>query len=243
MELDVKDIMMFLYCPLLYSNYNYSVKKDIKMKYDDVIKKTINGYNVLLATSGVTIEGLKDNFGKLWLSSKRDNYLYIDSGDHRNSYENLRKKGIDSLIVFHDRNKKNTYIPLLISYDYSIKVCGITLNGTIDLVRQNKDKIEVVCYKPSSHLYRLESLPYDFEAVTMLLAYEYIFNMKPDNLIIHLLDKDKQIVCNMDTKKTINSINSIKEIIKNKLFYPANYDRCYKCTCFNKCKGGGLIEN
>lgn len=235
---DVSEVLDFLYCPLLTKIKTGNV--NIKDAYEKIMKDFITSYHSILDIKGaIDIKDVKRIFASSFMEKDKNKYIYTDSGDYRNTYQNLRKKGIDSVINFHKfALSKESYKPIASGYPFFFPVGeGVFLKGKIDLIVQINEKIHLICFKGLSNLYRKESIYFDIEVVSMLKAFEYIFNKKPDVVEVYFLDKNKLAFIDQSKvdKNFCNSILNIKKSIKNNILYRANFDRCYKCKCYNEC--------
>ena len=240
MVIDVKEVLDFLYCPLIvkYKRDNKITKlKNIKEKYEEDMHKFTYAYHLIKEQNGITIDKAKKIFAGLWLKNKLDDYIYVDSGDKRNTFEGLRKKGIDTIFSFHYRMGKEEYKTILAGYYYTVPIeKGLSLSGVIDLVADTKHGLSLVDFKPLSTLYRKESIKKDIELVSMYYAFTYMFNIEPDLTYVQMLDKDQRIpVTEIDVEMFKTTVKSIAMSITNNLYYRANFDRCYKCVYVNEC--------
>ena len=239
-SIDIKEILDFLYCPMIVKYKRLGIitrYKNIKDKYEEDMKKFSYAYHLMQSHNGISIRDAKGIFAGLWLSNKTDDYRYVDSGDLRNTQEFLRKKGIDSLIAFHERASTTAYFPIIFNYKYKVPVgTTIVLCGTIDLISQVGTSVELTCYKGLSQLYRKESLYNDLETVAMRYAFEYIFSIRPDKTTTYMLDTAKAYSCTQhNITILLDTIKAVAFAIENDMYYRASYDRCYKCIYNQEC--------
>lgn len=251
MIIDIQDIEDFIFCPVYYKFKKLNIHTpyvDITKKYDEDIHKFTNGYNYFLETDGfINYDKVKQIFGSLWIGSKnQDDFIYIQTGDTNNTYANLRKKGIDNTLEFHDYNLKNQYNPLCFNYKYKVPIMkNLYLTGTIDLIREKNKKVDVVNYISRSNYHTNINVTNNLESIAMAYAFRHIFNQNEDNLVLYLFDKRKEVNLSIDEhsfkKLKINVINIAKSI-NNNLIYFNSYDRCGRCPHSSTCKSDMYLD-
>lgn len=249
MIIDINEILDFLYCPLYYkfkATDVYTPYLKITEKYSSDIKKFMNAYNTFLAKDGeININVVKSIFGSLWIGQKnKDDFIFIDTGDNRDTFSYYRKRGTDDTLKYHELSVKKPYIPLINNYSYKVEITkGLYLTGNIDLISQHKEEIILVNYIPLSKFYTLSEIKNDINMMAMKYAYKKLFDSEPDKSLNYIVDKGKYIESNkLNELKFKQTIINIAKIIKNNLIYCSSYDRCYKCNYKTMCENTNYVN-
>lgn len=250
MIIDIQDIQDYMFCPVY-----LKLKKDnistnniyIQSKYDEVIKKFTYAYNDKLSNDKVSFNDVKNYFGRLWMLNKnKEDYIYMQSSKN-DTYNKLRVKGINKTITFHEHNIKNPYKPIATNYKYAIDIMpNIKLTGSIDLIREKDNLVQVVSYIPTHNYSSINNLNNDIKTVASVFAFRKIFNTEEDSSVVYSFDRDKEYLLNINdttfNKLKFNIMNVVNSI-KNNIYYFTSYDRCSKCKYSNLCNQKKYINN
>lgn len=256
--IDIKDIKDFCFCPYYYylkrENPN---EKNIKELYNDSLHKTFYAYLLALQENRLerTLEFLKYQWGKEWIryKNKKDiiassttGYIRVTKSAYiRDTYELLRKKGIEAIFKFDEIMLKDRQFPIIIGHKYQIEILpNIILTGTYEYVRELtvKDQkiIQIIKFFSQSNRFSSTNISrkFDIELIAMSYAFKETFNAKYFQVVAIDVDTKKTFINTYSDKE----YNLLKETIKNVVIclqnnikYISPDKQCYHCEYRNIC--------
>jgi hypothetical protein len=218
-------------------------------KYDRDMHKTI--YSFFAAVQNhemVSLGAMKRTFGTLWIGNKDSaSMLYAEPSSWRDTHNERRKRGINTVINVFNAFKDNPGFPIVINKPYSIKLSNtITLTGTWEIVREVDNKIQLIDFKVEDKLHNRIHIDKDIEITAACMAFDKIFDTKIDSVVYYGLDKNKAHVTNRnedDFKVLTHTVTCVAKAIHNKLFYACPSNKCYSCMYKSVCSKSLNIEN
>jgi len=250
MIIDIKEVLDYCYCPMLYkfNNENADFKNkniNLREKYNKDIHSCAYAFFALIQNEDVvSLSGIKRTWGTLWIGDKSaTDIVYAAPLILKDSESGLRKKGIATVINIYNKFKDNPGLPIMINKKYIIDIGdGLRLTGSFEIVREvevNGEKIiELIDFKTEDKTRNTTYVNNDLEITSSSLAYETLFEEKLDRVIFYGLDKNKMVV----TKRNEEDYNMLKHTvkmvsicIKNNIFYVAPGTKCFDCIYKKKC--------
>lgn len=246
--IDITDVKDFSYCPLYYDfKNNKNVAMSNRTLYDQSLHKTFYAYLLALQENKLdnTLEFLKYRWGKEWIKHKSVQDLLVRrSAFHYDTYENLRKKGIEAIFKFNDFILSEKQCPIIIGHKYQIEILpNIILTGTYEYVREvtinNNKIIQVVRFTttPNRLSTKIEKA-FDLELIAMAYAFKETFNV--DYFQVVSIDiESKRVFIRVYTDKEYNllkqTIQNTVISIQNNIKCVSPDKRCYHCEYRNVC--------
>lgn len=245
MKLSLQQMLDYIHCPMFY-RFKYRTKGEslylnLNDKYESDIEKFMFAYHSQLQNGDVVDGGtVKKIWGSLWIGQKnKQDLIFADTGDRRDTWNERRKQGIENLMTYHSRGKKNIGTPVLINHDFEVPIAkGISLTGSFKLIQELHGKVELINFKANSRRYTQTMMRKDVETTAMSYAFRNVFSQKEDNLIVYYVDKNQRVL----TQRTENDYEIFKEStknialsIRNDLFYIAPNPKCISCVYKEKC--------
>lgn len=258
MILDIKEVIDYCHCPMLYK-FKYE-NVDLKTptisvleKYDHDIHKTAYALFTLSQVHGkVPLSGLKSVWGGLWIGTKTPTeILYADPSSWRDRHNEKRKRGIDVVINIYNRFSDNPGFPIAVNKPYSLQISkDLTLTGTWEVIREvdrnGKQYIELIDFKIDDKLHNKIHVDKDLEVTAASYAFFKTFQSREDRILYYGLEKDKVHITSRtedDFKVLIHTVKCVASAIRNRLFYACPDDKCYSCSYRPICLKELKIEN
>ena len=246
--IDISDIVDFSFCPYYYDLKNRNPNEiNSRVLYDKSLHKTIYAYLLALQEDRLdsTLEFLKYRWGKEWIKYKNaKELLVVRSSYKRDTYDNLRKKGIDSIFKFNDLMLQEKQCPIIIGHKYQIEILpNIILTGTYEYVREitvkNHKIIQVVKFVTIPNRFNtVISQKFDLELIAMAYAFKETFNVDYFQVVSIDIESKKTII----NTYTAKEYNLLKQTVKNVVISIQNDikcispdKRCYHCEYRNIC--------
>lgn len=247
---DIQDVIDFSFCPQYYYLKNKS-KNEINSKilYDKSLHKTFYAYLMAFQEDRLnsTLEFLKYRWGKEWIKYKykstRD-FIITCSAYQTDTYENLRKKGIDAIFKFNDIMMAEKQCPIIIGHKYQIEILpNIILTGTFEYVREvtikDQKVIQVVKFISETNRFNTNmAKKYNLELIAMSYAFKELFDVDYFQ-VVSIEIETKRILVETYTDK---EYDMLKETIKSTVLSIQNNikcispdKRCYHCEYRNVC--------
>ena len=243
--LDIKDVVDFSFCPYYYEVKNSNPAVNFRTLYDQSLHKTIYAYLLALQEDKLdsTLEFLKYRWGQEWIKRKNAKDILLKrSAIKRDTYDNLRKRGIDAIFKFNDIMLQDKQCPIIIGHKYQIEILpNVILTGTYEYVREitvGENKIiQLVKFNSMSNRFRT-NVKYDFELIAMAYAFKETFNV--DYFQTVSIDIESQItMINTYTDKEYDLLKrttkSVVLSIQNDIKCLSPDMRCYHCEYRHIC--------
>lgn len=248
-HISIDEIMDYSKCPMYYflkhKKKMSTDKIDIIEKYEeDILKVMYYSFYKLQENDLIRIEDIKAMWGRLWIKDKRkNNIVFTDSYMHKDTYNNKRVKGLESLLKFRDFLSNNMGYPILINQEYKIRIGDIILSGKFDLVREvvnsNGEKEIQTCMFISDRDVPKITQKYDLKFHSDALAIQGMVDEKLKiSHMIHYFEKGKSIVKKhnlMNNEMFTHQVKTIANLIKNEIYFMSVTDNCQKCIYSDLC--------
>lgn len=253
MIISIDEIIDYTFCPIKYLlKYKY---KNIKTQYVDLIEKydrdihkvIYYSFSKVQDGSVMRIEDIKTAWGRHWIKDKRKhNIVFIDTLFNKDTYNERRKKGYESLLNFHKKFSCDPYLPILIDYPYELKINDdLTITGNIELVRKIENDILQLCvFKTDEHTHNKPNNNYDLRLMASSLALSHIVENKIEIMTYHV-DKasSRKHIIKESKDIFLASVKQICKAIKNKIFYISPSTKCNSCIYKDICSDYKIINN
>ena len=246
--IDITDIKDFSFCSLYYNIKNKN-KNEINLRtlYDKSIHRTFYAYLLALQEDKLdsTLEFLKYRWGKEWIKHKKTKDLLITrSARWRDTYENLRRRGIEAIFKFNDIMLNDRQCPIIIGHKYQIEIIpNVILTGTYEYVREltvkNSKVIQVVKFVASTN--RLATnfeRQFDLESIAMSYAFEQTFDIDYFQVVSIDVETQRQYINTYTNKEYELLKRTVKNVvlsIQNNINCISPDTRCYACEYRNIC--------
>lgn len=250
-KIDIQEAIDYCKCPMYYF-FKYK-HPEIKTDYVNTVEKYDKDIHKVLYYSfsraqeglGIRIEDIKAAWGRAWVKDKRKSHImFTDTLSNKDTYNERRKKGLDSLLNFHKNFSKNPGFPVLINKKYSIDITkNLKLTGDFEVVRELKDDmgnpfIEVDIFKTDEHSNNRVNKEYDMKLTAAALAAKEYISYHDIRYMLYHVDKKNKIY---HTDQTIHtdifkkSILNIFKAIHNNIYYMAPDEKCFHCIYKDVC--------
>lgn len=249
--IDIQDVIDFSFCPFYYDLKNKDSNEiNRRVLYDESLHKTFYAYLIALQEDKLnsTLEFLKYRWGKEWIKYKykstRD--FVITCSSYRNdTYENLRKKGIEAIFKFNDMMMKEKQYPIIIGHKYQIEILpNIILTGTFEYIREltlnNGQKvIQLVKFISETNRFNTNlSKRYNLELIAMSYAFKELFNVDYFQVVSIEVETKRMLVQTYTDKEYDLLKNTVKNVvlsIQNDIKCISPDKRCFHCEYRNVC--------
>ena len=246
MKLHLQQVLDYVHCPMFYrfryrSAHAKSPYLDMRTKYEEDIHKFMYAYHSHLQNGdAVDASTVKRIWGSLWIGEKnKQDLIFTDTGDKRDTWNNKRKQGIENLITYHLRGKYNIGTPVLVNHEFTVEIRpGVELTGSFELIQELQGKVELINFFADTKKMTNTLLGKDLEITAQAYAFRKIFGTKEDRIIAYYVDKNqrKQTIRTKDDEEIfLDSVYNIAVAIKNDLFYIAPSTKCISCVYKEKC--------
>lgn len=246
--IDITDVKDFAFCPYYYELKNRNPKEiNSKILYDQSLHKTIYAYLLALQEDRLdsTLEFLKYRWGKEWIKYQNTKDILVTrSSIWTDTYEKLRKKGIDAIFKFNEIMLKDKQCPIIIGHKYQIEILpNIILTGTYEYVREltvKKQKvIQVVKFITTPDNFDTNmAKQFNLELIAMAYAFKETFNVDYFQVVSINVDT-KRVLISSYTDKEYNllkqTIKSVVLSIQNNIKCISPNKQCYHCEYRNVC--------
>lgn len=253
-EINLQEIIDYAKCPMYYLlKYKATDLKTNKIniieKYDKDIHKVIY-YALSKVQEGASIDAkdIKSSWGRAWIKDKRkSNIIFGESLMTKDTYNDRRRKGIDSLLNFQREFNLNPGLPIVINKEYKIKITkNLSIISNFELIRSMNDihgqRTEVMTFKTDEYGNSKMMKEFDLKLLADgIAAQEYI----KTNISHSMHNVDKNLT-SMYKSKDLNtdffyySVTNVFKAMYNKIYYMSNSSTCssciYKEICDNKTK-------
>ena len=242
-KIDIEEVITYSYCPMLYK-YIYIDKKvdkktTIQREFEYSFKKTVFGFLASCADNDTTFNSIKIIWGRIWIKKKKTiEYIYSDPKSWRNTHNEFRKTGISTLKSFYDYFVLTSMFPILFNKKYNVNVGNITLTGRFDVICEIDKQIKILSIKANSKKADYLVISKDMNVTAMSYAFNEIFNIKEDCILIFNSQKGNVTETTRDEKEYTqlkNTVTSVYKCIHNNIFYMCVDDRCNHCSCKKIC--------
>lgn len=255
--IDIQELIDYSKCPMYYF-LKYKAK-DVKTehinlieKYDEDIHKVIYfAFSRVREGKGIDIKDIKSSWGRAWIKDKRKaNIMFSESLMTKDTYNEKRRRGIESLIKFHKQFSLNPGYPIAINSDYKLQINKfLTITGKFEILRENDDKdIELISFKTDEHTNNRVVKEYDLKLTASSLALSDYIDGKHLKHSMYHVDKGVMYKTNADINKEFFKYNIINifKCIHNKIYYMRADNSCYNCQykdiCTNKSKMAQILD-
>lgn len=246
MELTIKQIQDYTYCPKFYKlchidNLMKSKDANIENNFQNAIERTM--YHFFYSVQDGTIPSLKElkkKFGDLYIGERSIAETTILGRSHRDLSRILENKSSTMLNNFYDKYSTSHGVPILIDKDYELKINNIIVKGNIPIIRETTDKvIEMLHFYVDTTRTTRDTLPlamkYDISTIASSLAFESLYGNLEQHTCYNVISSKSISIQNDKSqyKRLSNMVTQISTAIQNKLFYPVMNNKCINCA-YNK---------
>ena len=260
MEIDFRDVLDYIRCPLLFyfkkaKNLNLESDLNIHDEYHSAIIKTIQYFYYKIMDGQVIIgtDEIKNRWERNFQlqNDEADRHILEDytqpanQGNPRLRKRNKRRKllyeGWGLLSKFHKSHYEDPGVPVAVDLDHRIKVGNIYVNGNIELARvigEDKNKVEIVSFRTRKKLPTDFEIRHDMSITFQAMLFRDAFGEKEDILTYYLLDNDRAIQTHrssMDLQKLDTVISNVCTSIEQEIFFPRYTFQCYYCHAQEFC--------
>lgn len=246
--IDITDVKDFAFCPSYYELKNRNPNEiNSKILYDQSLHKTIYAYLLALQEDRLdsTLEFLKYRWGKEWIKYQNTKDILVTrSSIWTDTYEKLRRKGIDAIFKFNDIMLKDKQCPIIIGHKYQIEILpNIILTGTYEYIREltiNEQKvIQVIKFITTPDNFDTNiAKKFNIELIAMAYAFKETFNVDYFQVVSINVDTKRMLIASY-TDKEYNllkqSIKSAVLSIQNNIKCISPNKQCYHCEYRNAC--------
>lgn len=258
MDIDIKEVIDYCQCPMLYKLKYCSPELKTKYinileKYDHDIHKTIYSFFASIQENRSTSIGVLTHiWGKLWIGNKSmHDIIYADTTSWRDTQNERRKKGISTILNIFNMYKNSPGLPLVINKQYKVPITkSINLTGTWEIIREtqsdNTKVIEIIDYRVDDKFHNKINLHHDLEMSAASYAFREIFITNEDRIIYYGLEKNKIQHTSRDKDDyeiLKHTVKCVATAIHNKLFYACPDSRCYSCSYKGVCNDNFSLKN
>lgn len=254
MKIHIRDLVEYLECSMRYRfRHVDGVESRDKLKtpgthtgtdiYDEfdqaLHKMAAYIFHMVEADRYPSMYNLKQQWGNRWITYRGGHTDAIrDASSWRNERKKKEKQGLRIIQDLHEEFYDKKGRPLAIDYDYTLKIGEHLISGTIDLVREYEDRIELIDWKLDDRPTTLH-IKNDLEMTAAALAYRTISGKKEDRLMYYgLLTKKVQ-----ETTRTERDFRMLKLVldeaeraIEAGIFFPVLNFKCYECPFDRHCE-------
>lgn len=246
--IDITDVKDFAFCPSYYELKNRNPNEiNSKVLYDQSLHKTIYAYLLALQEDRLdsTLEFLKYRWGKEWIKYQNTKDILVTrSSIWTDTYEKLRRKGIDAIFKFNEIMLKDKQCPIIIGHKYQIEILpNIILTGTYEYIRELTVKeqkiIQVVKFITTPDNFDTNiAKKFNIELIAMAYAFKETFNVDYFQVVSINVDTKRMLI----TSYTDKEYNLLKQSIKSTVLSIQNNikcispnKQCYHCEYRNVC--------
>ncbi|MBQ1769431.1 MAG: PD-(D/E)XK nuclease family protein [Turicibacter sp.] len=245
-QITIDEVVTYAFCPMRYY-YTYRAKLTQRqitstIYYDEIVHKMIYSFFSLLQNhEEPRLNSLKRAWGKDWINKKTsEDVLFISPYSWRESYERLRKQGIQGLIVFWEKFKQEPGFPIAIQKKYQVPINeNLILVGTWELIREKDKQFEIIQFRTGLKKITDFMLEQDLKLTASSYAFHYWFKQQEQRLIIYSFDKGTfHITQRQPTEYTIlkQTVTQIHQAIESNLFYACPTEKCELCPFKSICR-------
>jgi len=248
-KISIEEVMDYNYCPMYYKiKHDNPGMENMSEAYDRILKSCFNSYlNQLKGNNVVDLGYLTKLWGKYWIKDKSMvKLMTTPSSNTRDTYDLLRKNGIDSIISFHELIKIGEQFPILINKGYEVDITKeITLTGKWDYIREFKLDRENSVFQIIKFVHKkdkfqtLMQMRHDIELTAASYAFDKMFTAQNVQVVYANIYKKRMIPSyrdESDTELLKQTITNTVKCINNKIFTICPDVRCYHCTYRNQCE-------
>lgn len=260
-EVNLQEIIDYSKCPMYYF-FKYK-RQDIKTdkiniieKYDKDIHSAIYfAFSRVQEGSQIEVKDIKSSWGRAWIKDKRkSSIVFGETFNNKDTYNDRRRKGLDSLLNFQAEFNLNPGLPIAINKEYKLQVSkNLTIVNNFEIIRTVNDvygnRTEIMTFKTDEHTNNRVVKEFDLKLIANgLAANEYLKETNITHTMYHV-DKNfttryKQEDLNTDFFKY--SVTNIFKAMYNKIYYMNSGSTCYTCIykdiCANKAKVMELLD-
>ena len=257
MRLTIKQVVDYCHCPMYYKfKYEHPDLKtetiNVLEKYDSDIHKTVYSFfGSIQNFEEPSLGALKRAFGKLWIGNRSaGQMLYSEPTSWRDTHNERRKRGINTLVGIYDNFKDNPGFPVVVNKEYQIQIHeDLTLTGTWEVIREVEIKgtkeIQIIDFKVQDKIHNRIHVDKDLEISAASLAFQEAFEMKEDRILYYGLEKNKVHNTSRgerDHEVLKHTVTSVAKAIDQRLFYAAPGDKCYSCMYKGVCSNSLTVN-
>jgi hypothetical protein len=207
--------------------------------YRDAVTSVIrNFYFSLMDAKFLTPNELKVKWGSIWgQESLRASEVQTGMKAIKTDYE---RKGLSTLLSFHEWAKNNCGVPIDIDREYALKVGEHRLYGKLEIIRQKFDKsVDML------HIKTWESIPDESMIQTDLgitidaMAFNSLYGVTMDSQTILTTKNISEIPIKRnesDFKRAAVIINNVCSAIEASIVFPRWNIYCKKCQYQDYCR-------
>lgn len=261
MKIHVDALMDYLACPQLHK-YRYIQNIDASLThagranrhsimeaYDKALHKSVASLFHKVQDGFIPdIHLLKRKWGYLWVKPRSEQEdIRFKETSWRDVHDEKRKQGWDKLRqVFEHYDEAGWGTPIMVDFDYTVRIGSHILEGRIDLVRvvqtpERREFIEMTeflvdeRYAPFVHLRR------DWRVTAASYAFRKLMNVKEEKIVYHGIISGKLVATERseeDYRQLEHLLDRIEKAHKEDIFYPEFGERCLTCPYEKHCEKG-----
>lgn len=246
MELTIKQIQDYTYCPKFYKlchidNLKKSKDANIENHFQNAVDRTIYHFFYSIQDGTVpSIKELKKKFGDLYIGERTLAETSTLSRSHRDLARILESKSTTMLNNLYDKYSTSYGVPILIDKEYELKIKDIIVKGNIPIIRETPDKvIEMLHFYVDTTRATRNTLPlamkYDISTIASSFAFETLYGEIGQHTCYGVLSNKSVSLSNDKSqyKRLYSMVIEISTAIQRGLFYPVMNNNCINCA-YNK---------
>jgi hypothetical protein len=256
-EVNLQEIIDYAKCPMYYY-FKYKAtdlkteKINIIEKYDKDIHSVIYyAFSRVQEGSDIEIKDIKASWGRAWIKDKRkSNIIFGENLMTKDTYNERRRKGLDSLLNFQSEFNLNPGLPIAINQEYKLQVSkNLTIKNNFEVIRTIEGRTEIMTFKTDEHTNNRVVKEYDLKLLANGIAANKLLNLNSTTHVMYHIDKSSKSIYNsqdLNTDFFNYSVTNIFKAMYNKLYYMNSDNTCYTCIykeiCSNKTKVMQLLD-
>lgn len=210
----IQEILDYMDCPLCHHlkyikglppSQDYLMDNP-NVHYQEAVLETMRYYYTLhQQEKPPTLKALFDKYYTLWLEktgTEDDGSILTRKLEHSTKHEREKRskyitQGYDTLRSFYDLNAQTPQAILAINHPYTIKLGEMTVTGYIDVIREveghkeNTRNIEILSMQLSKRKPDRSAIQTDLKLIAMALAFEQMFQVRPDAFKLHYVNREE----------------------------------------------------
>ena len=246
MELTIKQIQDYTYCPKFYKlchidNLKKSKDANIENHFKNAVERTMYHFFYCVQDGNIpSLRELKKKFGDLYIGERTLAETMLLGRSSRDLATVLEKKSTTMLSNFYDKYSTEHGVPILVDKEYELKINEVVVKGNIPIIRETPEHtIEMLHFYIDTTRDMKNVMPlalrYNISTVISTFAFEKIYGTMVENTCYGVISGKSLSVRAPKTQfnRLSNMITAISTAIENELFYPVMNNNCINCA-YNK---------
>ena len=260
-EVNLQEIIDYAKCPMYYY-FKYKVpelktdKINTIEKYDkDIHSVVYYAFSRIQEGKDIEIKDIKASWGRAWIKDKRkSNIIFGENLMTKDTYNERRRKGLDSLLNFQSEFNINPGFPIAINQEYKLQVSkNLIIKNNFEVIRTIDDvygkRTEIMTFKTDEHTNNKIVKEFDLRLLANGIAAKELLNLNDINHTMYHIDKSSKVTYTnqeLNTDFFYYSVTNIFKAMYNNLYYMNSDNTCYTCIykdiCSNKAKVMQLLD-